>query len=412
MITRRLTSTVEAALARQPAVGLVGPRQAGKTTLALAIAAGRDSVYLDLENARDRAQIAEPQEFLDFHRDRLVVLDEVRQAPEIFRELRGAMDRGRRSGRRTGRYLLLGSASASLLRQSESLAGRLAPLELGPFDVLEAAPDGEAERILWLRGGLPESFLAKDSATSLEWREDFLTSMLARDLPQFGVFVAHEKMRRLWTMLAHRQGGLWNGAGIAAGLGMDTRTVNRYLDLLADLLFARRLPPYAANLGKRLVKSPKVYVRDSGLAHALLGIGEYPALLGHPVVGGSWEGFVIENLIAAAPRGTAASFYRTSHGAECDLVLELPGRARPWVIEAKRGAAPRLSRGFHSAAADLAPERAFVVYPGETRFPLSPGVEAIGLRELAVVVARFGPNPPTRSADAPTVGGDPRLTMG
>lgn len=411
MITRRLTSTVEAALARQPAVGLVGPRQAGKTTLALAIAAGRDSVYLDLENARDRAQIAEPQEFLDFHRDRLVVLDEVRQAPEIFRELRGAMDRGRRSGRRTGRCLLLGSASASLLRQSESLAGRLAPLELGPFDVLEAAPDGEAERILWLRGGLPESFLAKDSATSLEWREDFLTSMLARDLPQFGVFVAHEKMRRLWTMLAHRQGGLWNGAGIAAGLGMDTRTVNRYLDLLADLLFARRLPPYAANLGKRLVKSPKVYVRDSGLAHALLGIGEYPALLGHPVVGGSWEGFVIENLIAAAPRGTAASFYRTSHGAECDLVLELPGRARPWVIEAKRGAAPRLSRGFHSAAADLAPERAFVVYPGETRFPLSRGVEAIGLRELAVVVARAGPNPPTRSAADTTVGGGPRLTM-
>lgn len=394
MITRRLTSTVEAALARQPAVGLVGPRQAGKTTLALAIAAGRDSVYLDLENARDRAQIAEPQEFLDFHRDRLVVLDEVQQAPEIFRELRGAIDRGRRSGRRTGRYLLLGSASASLLRQSESLAGRLAPLELGPFDVLEAAPDGEAERILWLRGGLPESSLAKDSATSLEWREDFLTSMLARDLPQFGVFVAHEKMRRLWTMLAHRQGGLWNGAGIAAGLGMDTRTVNRYLDLLADLLFARRLPPYAANLGKRLVKSPKVYVRDSGLAHALLGIGEYPALLGHPVVGGSWEGFVIENLIAAAPRGTAASFYRTSHGAECDLVLELPGRARPWVIEAKRGAAPRLSRGFHSAAADLAPERAFVVYPGETRFPLSPGVEAIGLRELAVVVARAEPPAP------------------
>ena len=393
MIARRLTAAVEAALARQPAVGLVGPRQAGKTTLALAIAAGRDSVYLDLENARDRAQIAEPQEFLDFHRDRLVVLDEVHQAPEIFRELRGAVDRGRRSGRRTGRYLLLGSASASLLRQSESLAGRLAPLELGPFDVLEAAPDGDAERTLWLRGGLPESFLAEDDTMSLEWREDFLTSILARDLPQFGVFVAQEKMRRLWTMLAHRQGGRWNGARISAGLGVDTRTVNRYLELLVDLLLTRRLPPYAANLGKRLVKSPKIYVRDSGLAHALLGIREYPALLGHPVVGGSWEGFVIENLIAAAPRGTAASFYRSSHGAECDLVLELPGRARPWAIEVKRGAAPRLSRGFHAAAADLSPERAFLVYPGETRFPLFRGVEAIGLRELAALVSRAEPPP-------------------
>lgn len=412
MISRRLASAVEAALARQPAVGLVGLRQTGKTTLALAISAARDSVYLDLENARDRAQVAEPQEFLDFHRDRLVVLDEVHQAPEIFRELRGAIDRGRRSGRRTGRYLLLGSASASLLRQTQSLAGRLAPLELGPFDVLEAARDGEAERVLWLRGGLPESFLAEDDPTSLEWREDFLTSILARDLPQFGVFVAHEKMRRLWTMLAHRQGGLWSGAAIAAGLGMDTRTVNRYLGLLVDLLFVRRLPPYAANLGKRSVKSPKVYIRDSGLAHALLGIGEYPALLGHPVVGGSWEGFVIENLIAAAPRGTAASFYRTSHGAECGLVLELPGRPRPWAIEVKRGAAPRLSRGFHSAAADLSPERAFLVYPGDTRFPLSPGVEAIGLRELAAAVSRSDPPAPATPGARARAGRAPRARGG
>ena len=393
MIARRIKAEVEAGLARQPAVGLVGPRQVGKTTLALAIAAGRDSVYLDLERARDRAQVAEPHDFFDFHRDRLVVLDEVHQAPDLFRELRGAIDRGRRSGRRTGRFLLLGSASASLLRQSESLAGRLAPLEMGPLDVLEAAADTDAERRLWLRGGLPESFLAADDSASLAWREDFLSLVLARDLPLYGLSVAAETMRRLFTMLAHEPGGLWNAARVAAGLGRDVRTVNRYVGLLVDLLLVRRLPPYAANLGKRLVKSPKIFVRDTGLAHALLGIGEYPVLLGHPVVGGSWEGFVIESLIAAAPRGTAAFFYRTSQGAECDLVLELPGRPRPWAIEVKPAEAPRLSRGFHSARSDLSPERAFVVVPGDARFPLSREVHAIGLRELADLVGSAGPAP-------------------
>lgn len=396
MIPRRLAREVEAALGRQPAVAILGPRQVGKTTLALEIAAGRDAVYLDLETAADRGQIEDPQTFFDHHRDRLVVFDEVQQAPELFSEIRGAIDRGRRSGRRTGRFLLLGSASAPLLRQSESLAGRLAPLELGPFEVLEVAAEPErdraARRRLWVRGGLPESFLARDEASSLDWRNDFLSLLLARDIARSGAAIAEEKMRRLWTMLAHDQGGLWNGARIAAGLGLDTRTVNRHLGLLVDLLLARRLALYAANLGKRLVKSPKIYVRDSGLLHALLGIRDLPGLLGHPVVGASWEGFVIETLVGAAPKGTVASFYRTANGAECDLVLELPGRARPWAIEAKRGAPPRLSRGFHSARADLRAERAFVVYPGAASYPMSGGVEAVSLPELAALLRDTDPS--------------------
>lgn len=406
MIYRRLAREVEAALGRQPAVAILGPRQVGKTTLALAIAAGRDAVYLDLETAADRGQIEDPQTFFDHHRDRLVVFDEVQQAPELFSEIRGAIDRGRRSGRRTGRFLLLGSAAAPLLRQSESLAGRLAPLELGPFEVLEVAADPErdraARRRLWLRGGLPESFLARDEASSLDWRNDFLSLLLARDIPRAGPAVAEEKMRRLWTMLAHGQGGLWNGARIAAGLGLDTRTVNRHLGLLVDLLLARRLAPFSANLGKRLVKSPKIYVRDSGLLHALLGIRDLPGLLGHPVVGASWEGFVIETLVGAAPRGTAASFYRTANGAECDLVLELPGRRRPWAIEVKRGAPPRLSRGFHSARADLRAERAFVVYPGEARYPMSGGVEAVSLPELATLLRASATDPSTEPGGGAT----------
>lgn len=421
MIYRRLTTEVESALDRQPAVAILGPRQVGKTTLALAIAARRDAAYLDLETAADRGQLREPGTFFDHHRDRLVILDEVQQAPELFGEIRAEIDRGRRQGRRTGRFLLLGSASAPLLRQSESLAGRLAPLELGPFEVLEVAAAGERDREarwrLWLRGGLPESFLARDDASSLDWRNDFLSLLLARDIPRSGPLsaprsgpaIAEEKMRRLWTMLAHGQGGLWNGARIAAGLGLDTRTVNRHLGLLVDLLLVRRLAPYAANLGKRLVKAPKIYVRDSGLLHALLGIRDLPGLLGHPVVGASWEGFVIEALIGAAPKGTVASFYRTANGAECDLVLELPGRTRPWAIEVKHGAPPRLTRGFHSARADLRAERAFVVYPGDTRYPMSPGVEAVGLPELAALLrepallreADSSPAPAEDPADRP-----------
>jgi predicted AAA+ superfamily ATPase len=371
-----------------PAVVLLGPRQAGKTTLALELAAAVDSIYLDLESPGDRAKLQEAELYLADHEDKLVILDEVHRLPGLFQSLRGLIDRGRRRGRRTGRFLLLGSASLELLQQSgESLAGRVAYLELGPFDALETAP-ADCDR-LWVRGGFPDSFLAADDARSLRWRENFIRTYLERDVPQLGPRIAAETLRRFWMMLAHTQGGLLNAAALARGLGVDGKTIASYLDLMVDLLLVRRLPPWHRNTGKRLVKSPRVYVRDSGVAHALLGLGDKEALLGHPVAGPSWEAFVIENLIRAAPQRSEAHFYRAAGGAEIDLLLTVPGR-KPWAIEIKRSLEPKPRRGFHSACADLRPEARFVVYPGSERFRLAPDIEAISLHALAALAAAEG----------------------
>lgn len=388
MIPRRATRLVEQALARQAAVALIGPRQAGKTTLALRIGDNGDALYLDLETRADRAKLADPALFLRAYEDRLVILDEIHRVPELFQELRGLIDEGRRHGRRTGRFLLLGSASMDLLRQSgESLAGRIEYVEMGPLDVMEAAEGmGDVDR-LWVRGGFPDSFLAGSDADSLAFRQNFIRTYLERDVPQFGGRMPSETLGRLWTMLAHAQGTLLNASRLAMGLAVTAPTVTSYIDLLVDLLLARRLPPFHANTGKRLVKSPKTYVRDSGLVHALLGIEDHNALAGHPVVGASWEGFVIENLLAAAPPRTMASFYRTAAGAEIDLILELPGGHGLWAIEIKRGLAPALGRGFHAARADLGPARAFVVHSGADRYPLAEGIEAIGVRDMVAVLA-------------------------
>lgn len=283
--------------------------------------------------------------------------------------------------------MLLGSAAIELLRQSgESLAGRIAYVDMGPFDVLEVAGDAAALSRLWVRGGFPDSFLARDDAESLSLRKDFIRTYLERDVPMFGPRLPAEMLERLWTMLAHGQGTLLNASRLAASLSVSTQTVTRHIDLLADLLLVRRLSPYHANLGKRLVKSPKVYVRDSGLLHALLDIVDYNELAGHPVVGASWEGFVIENLLAAAPVRTHACFYRTAVGAEIDLLLDFPGGER-WAVEIKGGLSPRLERGFHHAREDVKPARSFVVYPGNERYSLGEGVEAIGLRQLAALLA-------------------------
>lgn len=370
---------------------LLGPRQVGKTTLALAVAEARDALYLDLESEQDRARLAEPELYLGDHLNRLVILDEIHRVPALFPVLRGLIDRGRRSGRRSGLYLLLGSAALDMLRQSgETLAGRVSYLELHPFDLLEVGGTPADRDRLWLRGGFPESFLAPADAPSLRWRQDFIRSYLERDIPQFGPRIAAELLRRFWTMLAHHQGGMLNVAQLARNLGVDSRTAAGYLDLLVDLLLVRRLPAWHANVGKRLVRSPRVFVRDSGLVHALLGIGEKETLVSHPIVGASWEGFVIEQVLAAVPDGVQGYFYRTSGGAEIDLLLHFPG-GRLWAVEVKRSLAPRPARGFHSACGDLSPERRILVYPGEEAYPLGEGVEAMPVHTLTDLLQGLRP---------------------
>lgn len=377
MITRNHLERLTQALDAQAGVVLLGPRQVGKTTLAQDIAEARDAVYLDMERSADRQILEEPDLYLDEQMGKLVVIDEVQLMPGLFGALRGQIDRRRRAGYRTGQFLLLGSASNTLLQQSaESLAGRVSYQELTPFTLDEVGQG--ALPALWLRGGFPESFLAASDRASLSWREDFIRTYLERDIPSFGLRIPSETLRRFWTMLAHDQGGLLNAARLAAGLGVSGQSVARYLDLLVDLMLVRRLPPWHANVGKRLVKSPKVYIRDAGLTHALLGLETREALLGHPVVGGSWEGFCIENLIAAAPRGTEASFYRSSAGAEIDLILKLPDH-QLWAIEVKRTTAPKVTRGFHIAADDLAVVERLLVYAEDREVPGQGGVRAMPL---------------------------------
>jgi uncharacterized protein len=384
MIERRIEKKLLDLIDSSPAVALLGPRQVGKTTLAIDIGTTRPSIYLDLESETDRAKLSEPELYLAQHDDKLVILDEVQRLPGLFQTLRGLIDRNRRAGRRSGQFLLLGSASIDLLKQSgETLAGRIAYLEMQPLDGLEVAP-GDLER-LWLRGGFPDSFLASDDRASLRWRQDFIRTYLERDIPQLGPRIPAETLRRFWTMLAHHQSGLHNAAELARSLGVDGKTVAAYLDLLVDLLLVRRLEPWHANIGKRLVKSPKVYVRDSGIAHALLGLGTAEQLLGHPIAGASWEGFVIETMIAASPPATAAHFYRTSAGAEIDLLITPPGE-KPWAIEIKRSLSPKVEKGFYFACDQLDPQRRIVVYPGMETFPLKNDVTALPLSAAAALL--------------------------
>ena len=387
MLIRKAFETVRQALTRQASVALIGPRQVGKTTLALQLGEAQNALYLDLEDIQDRDKLSNAAVFLGAYENRLVILDEIHRVPDLFLTLRGLIDQGRRRGARTGRFLLLGSASLDLMRQSgESLAGRISYVDMTPLSVQEVP--AESLEALWVRGGFPDSFLAPDEAGSLSWRKDLLRTYLERDVPMFGARIPAETLRRFWTMLAHNQGGLINASRLAAGLEVSSQTVSRYTDLLVDLLLVRRLQPYHVNVGKRLVKSPKVYIRDSGLLHALLNLEDRNALLGHPVVGASWEGFVIENLINAAPPFTVPGFYRTAGGAEIDLLLELPGGER-WAIEVKRSRAAKPGRGFYEACDDLKPAKRFVVHGGPERFPISEGVEAIGVLALVELLSKL-----------------------
>lgn len=389
MNERYLTTDLLESLSNAPAVALLGCRQVGKTTLAFELAKHiqKPTLYLDLESEQDRAKLAQPELYLREHQDKLVILDEIHRAPNLFPVLRGLIDSARRAGNNTSLYLLLGSASLDLLKQAgETLAGRVAYLELNPFNILEV--ESQQLETLWARGGFPQSFLATTDARSLRWRQDFIRSYLERDIPQFAPRISTETLRRFWGMLAHHQGELLNTAQLARNLGIDNKTAANYLDLLVDLLLVKRLQPWHANIGKRLIKTPKIYVRDSGIIHALLNIPDKETLLGHPVVGKSWECFVIENILNTAPTGVVGYFYRTSGGAEIDLVLAWPN-GDLWAIEVKRSLNPKLERGFYSACDDIKPARKFVVYAGQEEYALAENIRAISLNDICSLLQKI-----------------------
>ena len=382
MISRQIFDRLQQRLGWYPAVLLLGPRQVGKTTLARAIAAAQpDAVFLDLERAADRARLAEPELFFARHREHLVVVDEVQFLPELFTHLRPEID----AARRPGRFLLLGSAAGDLLRQrAESLAGRIGYIELTPLLAAEMPGDAASLQRLWCRGGFPLSQLAAGDAQSYAWRQDFIQTFLQRDLRSFGVNVPADTLHRFWRMLAHLQGQLFNASQLGASLGGAAHTTaTRYLGTLVDAMVVRRLEPLLPNIGKRLVKSPKVYVRDSGLVHALLGIDSLDALQGHPIAGASWEGFVLEQVAAQLPAGATLSFYRTAAGTELDAVVEI-GQERIG-IEIKFSLSPKVSKGFWLALEDLGVQRAFVVAPVTEPYPLAANVDVTPLAGLKLV---------------------------
>lgn len=378
MFERRIKPTILQALANFPAVALVGPRQAGKTTLARSVFADRaDAVYLDLERPSDLARLDEPELFLEAVAEHLVIIDEVQRRPELFPVLRALID----ANRRNGRFLLLGSAAPDLVTHgSETLAGRIAFLELAPLTLDEVRPVFDAIPQLWLRGGFPPSLLANSDSDSFEWREQFIRTHLERDIPTLGIRIPAANLRRFWQMVAHCHGQLWNASQLAAGFGVSPPTIQRYLDVLEDTFMVRQLRPYHVNLGKRLVKSPKIYLRDSGLLHCLLGIETVQALQGHPIVGPSWEGWVIEQLLALLPSGWRPYFYRTAAGAEVDLLIDRPGR-KPLAIEIKFSSAPKPGRGFWSALADTQAQ-GWVCAPVTQGYPLAQGVNVLPVTEL------------------------------
>ena len=392
MKNRQAQAALATLLAQFPAVVLLGPRQCGKTTLAFAEQAARsNAIYLDLELPSAQRQLGDPEGFFWAHPNQLVILDEVQRMPGLFAVLRGVIDQRRRAGEASGQFLLLGSASGVLLQQSsESLAGRVATLELTPFqarEVVDAQASATTLNDLWVRGGFPLAWLAPDDSVSLAWRDAFIATYLEKDIPALGPRIPSTTLRHLWTMLAHNQGELLDQSRLAGALAISGQTVGRYIDLLCDLMLVRRLMPWSGSSSKRLVRAPKVYVRDSGLVHALLGLPHLDAVLGHPVAGGSWEGFVLEQLIAAAPQAQA-SYYRTSHGAEVDLVLEFRNGAT-WVIEIKRSSAPTVSKGFYLASADLGAARKLVVAPVPQPYPLRDGVEVMPpLAAVALLAAQ------------------------
>ncbi len=385
MIQRHLASRLTERIGNVPVVALLGSRQVGKTTLAMSLELNKRCHYLDLERPSDLAKMADPELYLSSYSDQLVILDEIQRVPELFPVLRSLVDERRQRGESAGHFLLLGSASPDLLRQSsETLAGRITYLEMTPFQIQEVASEVEANNRLWFRGGYPDSFLAVNDASSRQWRADFITSYVERHLPQQGISASPIQLRRFCTMLAHEQAGTVNLASIGNALGIDGKTVLRYMNLLEGLFLIRRIPAWSRNTGKRLVKMPKVYWRDSGLLHELLGLNHLEHVLGHPVCGPSWEGYCLEQIMNALPLGVVASHYRTHAGAEVDLVLEWPS-GETQAIEIKRTLSPKLTPAFRESMETLSAVRGTILIPKGESFPLSDSVRAMTLQEFLEV---------------------------
>jgi len=382
MLKRQITGKLQAAIAQVPAVALLGARQVGKTTLAKTISKDIDSVYLDLEAPEDLLKLSDPTSFLSAHANKLVILDEIQRSPELFPVLRGLIDKNREQGRRAGQFLLLGSASMDLMRQSsESLAGRISYIEMSGLNLTEIDRKQKDRQTLWLRGGFPDSYLAADDDVAMDWLENLIRTYLERDIPQMGLRVPAARLRRLWTMLAHLQGETINHSKLASNLEVDAKTVSHYIDILTDLLLVRRLEPWHANVKKRLVKSPRYYVRDSGILHRLLGINRYDGLLSNPVLGKSWEGFAVENVLSVLPGRAESYFYRTAAGAEVDLVIKMPS-SEIWAIEIKYGVAPKIGKHYSQTCDDVGATHKYILYGGEDEFVVGNNVKIISLAGL------------------------------
>ncbi len=385
MIPRSLESRIVRALKTMPVVAILGPRQAGKTTLALEIAnnkSDKEVAWLDLERDSDLAKLAEPEDYLKRFDNKTLIIDEVQRKPDLFRALRSLVDARKRAGEKAGHFLLLGSASRDLIQHStETLAGRIRYLELTPFSIPElysSDPQGFDVDKLWLRGGFPDSYLAGDDDESWDWRSDFIASYVERDIPLMGPRVPATRMKRFWNMLAHWHGQQTNMSSLGKSMEVDHKTIRSYLDILTDFYMVRQFPPWSGNTRKRLVKSPKVYIRDSGMLHRLLNIPDHETLLGHPVLGASWEGFILESIVSNLSSKWRYSYYRTSSQTEIDLALEGP-KQEIIAIEIKRSSAPKVTRGFHLACEDIQATRKIAIYSGQERFPLTDDTEAMNL---------------------------------
>ena len=390
MLTRRLEKIIKKSIETSSSVALLGSRQVGKTTLAKQLSKTTDSVYFDLEDDLDLIKVQDIKILYHENKSKLIILDEIQRIPESFPQFRGLIDKERQEGNKSALFLFLGSASMDLLKQSsESLAGRISYFELFPLNILEIE-NIEIANIhrLWIRGGFPDSYLSKNNRISLEWRLNFIKTYLERDIPQFGPRIPATTLRRFWTMLAHKQGSTINISNLARNLDVSGTTVIRYLDLMVDLLLVRQLKPYTFNIGKRLIKAPKIYVRDSGITHALLNIKDFEDLLSHPVIGGSWEGFVIENIVSILNSYVNPYYYRTAGGAEVDLILEF-SLTELWAIEIKRSSAPKVSKGFHIACEDIKATRKYVVYSGSDTFSIKNDIIIISLFDLMNEIIKF-----------------------